>query len=171
MMKQLICMKAGSLKRCLMVLILSLVAFQGYANEAVPVAEDPELENRLNNLAENLRCLVCQNETLAASRADFANDMRREIREQMHMNKSDEEIVDFLVARYGDFILFNPPFKSITWLLWFGPFTLLLGGGAALIFYLRRRRIQIKEKDVPLTENQRLQAESLIKEMNKDQSI
>ena len=80
MMKELICMKIDLLKRCLIVIILSLVAFQGYANEAVPVAEDPELENRLNNLAENLRCLVCQNETLAASRADFANDMRREIR-------------------------------------------------------------------------------------------
>lgn len=171
MMKQLICMRVDSLKRCLMVIILSLVAFQGYANEAVPVAEDPELESRLNKLAENLRCLVCQNETLAASHADFAKDMRREIREQMRMNKSDEEIVDFLVARYGDFILFNPPFKSITWLLWLGPFTLFLGGGSALIFYLRRRRMRIKENEVPLTENQRLQAESLIKEMDKDQSI
>ncbi|MXS85971.1 cytochrome c-type biogenesis protein CcmH [Nitrosomonas sp. HPC101] len=169
MMKQRIWMKVGaSLKRCLMVIILSFVAFQGYANEAVPVAEDPELENRLNNLAENLRCLVCQNETLAASRADFANDMRREIREQMKMNKSDEEIVDFLVDRYGDFILFNPPFKPTTWLLWLGPFTLLLGGGLALIFYLRRRRIRIKESEVPLTASQRLQAESLIKEMDKD---
>lgn len=171
MMKQLICMRVDSLKRCLMVIILSLTAFQGYANEAPPVADDPELESRLNNLAENLRCLVCQNETLAASHADFAKDMRREIREQMRMNKSDEEIVDFLVARYGDFILFNPPFKSITWLLWLGPFTLFLGGGSALIFYLRRRRIRIKENEVPLTENQRLQAESLIKEMDKDQSI
>lgn len=169
MMKQRIWMKVGtSLKHCLMVIFLSFVAFQGYANEAIPVAEDPELESRLNNLAENLRCLVCQNETLAASRADFANDMRREIRDQMKMNKSDEEIVDFLVARYGDFILFNPPFKPTTWLLWLGPFTLLLGGGLALIFYLRRRRVRIKESEVPLTANQRLQAESLIKEMDKD---
>ncbi len=169
-MAQLINKKANSLKRYLMVLILSLFSLQGYANEAVPVAEDPELEKRLVNLAENLRCLVCQNESLAASRADFANDMRREIREQMRMNKSDDEIVEFLVARYGDFILFNPPFKSTTWFLWFGPFTLLLGGGAALVFYLRRRRIQINEKDQPLTESQRLQAESLIKEINKDQN-
>lgn len=164
-------MKFDLLRRCLVVIILSFVACQSYANEAVPVAEDPELENRLNNLAENLRCLVCQNETLAASRADFAVDMRREIREQMRMNKSDEEIVDFLVARYGDFILFNPPFKTVTWLLWLGPFTLLLGGSFALIFYLRRRRIQIEEKEVPLTEKQRLQAESLIKEIDKDQTI
>ncbi len=172
MIKRLIHTKISSLKYYLMVLILSCMSLQGYAaTEAVPVAEDPELEKRLVNLAENLRCLVCQNESLAASRADFANDMRREIREQMRMNKSDDEIVEFLVARYGDFILFNPPFKSTTWLLWFGPFTLFLGGGAALIFYLRRRRIQINEKDLPLTESQRLRAESLIKEMNKDQSV
>jgi len=172
MIKRLIHTKISSLKHYLMVLILSFMSLQAYAaTEAVPVAEDPELEKRLVDLAENLRCLVCQNESLAASRADFANDMRREIREQMRMNKSDEEIVEFLVARYGDFILFNPPFKSTTWLLWFGPFTLFLGGGAALIFYLRRRRIQINEKDLPLTESQRLRAESLIKEMNKDQNI
>ena len=172
MMKRLIDTKINSIRHYLIVFILSFMSFPGYAaTEAVPVAEDPELERRLINLAENLRCLVCQNESLAASRADFANDMRREIREQMRMDKSDDEIVEFLVARYGDFILFNPPFKSTTWLLWFGPFTLFLGGGAALIFYLRRRRIQINEKDLPLTESQRLQAESLIKEINKDQSV
>ena len=165
----LIRMSSNLFKYCLMVIILSFISFQGqvYANEAVPVAEDPELEKRLNNLAENLRCLVCQNETLAASRADFSNDMRREIREQMKMDKSDEEIVDFLVARYGDFILFNPPFKPTTWLLWLGPFTLLLGGGGALIFYLKYRT-RIKETETPLTEKQRLQAESLIEEMDKD---
>lgn len=171
MVMQLIHITIGSLRRYLVVLVLSFISFQGYASEAVPVAEDPVLEKRLVNLAENLRCLVCQNESLAASRADFANDMRREIREQMRMNKSDEEIVAFLVERYGDFILFNPPLKSTTWLLWFGPFTLFFIGGAALIFYLRRRRIQISEKELPLTENQRLQAESLIKDMDKDQSI
>ncbi|MDF0678615.1 MAG: cytochrome c-type biogenesis protein CcmH, partial [Nitrosomonas sp.] len=84
MMKRLIHIEISSLKRYLVVLILSFTSLQGYtATEAVPVAEDPELEKRLVNLAENLRCLVCQNESLAASRADFANDMRREIREQM----------------------------------------------------------------------------------------
>lgn len=171
MVTQLIHITINSLKRCFIVLILSLISLQGYASEAVPVAEDPVLEKRLVDLAENLRCLVCQNESLAASRADFANDMRREIREQMRMNKSDEEIVEFLVARYGDFILFNPPLKSTTWLLWFGPFALLLVGGAMLIFYLRRRRIQINAKELPLTESQRLQAESLIKDIDKDQNI
>jgi cytochrome c-type biogenesis protein CcmH len=158
-------------RRYAAVLMLSLISCASFASEAVPVAEDPELEKRLINLAENLRCLVCQNESLAGSRADFANDLRREIREQMQANKSDEEIIEFLVARYGDFVLYNPPLKSTTWLLWFGPFVLFLGGGSALVFYLRRRRSQVQEKESPLTESQRLRAESLIKEMNKDQSI
>ncbi len=158
-------------RRYIVMVILSLMSCAGFANEAVPVAEDPELEKRLVKLAENLRCLVCQNESLAGSRADFANDLRREIREQMKMNKSDEEIIEFLVARYGDFVLYNPPLKSTTWLLWFGPFVLFLGGGSALFLYLKRRRTRIKEKESPLTESQRLRAESLIQEMNKDQSI
>ena len=159
------------IKRYIAMIILLLMSCSVFANEAMPVAEDPELEKRLVHLAENLRCLVCQNESLASSHADFAKDMRREIREQMQINKSDEEIVEFLVARYGDFILFNPPLKSTTWLLWFGPFALFLIGGFTLIFYLRHRRIQVKGKDSPLTESQRLHAESLIQEMNKDQNI
>jgi cytochrome c-type biogenesis protein CcmH len=156
-------------RQCMVVLILSSVSCISFASEALPVAQDPVLEKRLVNLAENLRCLVCQNESLAGSRADFANDLRREIREQMQANKSDEEIIDFLVARYGDFVLYDPPLKPTTWLLWFGPFVLFLGGASALIFYLRRRRSQIKES--PLTESQRMQAELLIKEINKDQNV
>lgn len=148
-------------RRCIGILWLSLAALVCFANEAPPVAEDPVLEKRLINLAENLRCLVCQNESLAGSRADFANDLRREIREQMKANKSDEEIMDFLVARYGDFVLYDPPLKPTTWLLWFGPFVLFLGGVSALIVYLRRRRTQIKEP--PLSESQRMQAEHLLK--------
>jgi len=96
-------------------------------------------------LSEDLRCLVCQNETIAASRADFANDLRREIREQMQANKSDKEIVDFLVARYGDFVLYRPPMKSTTLFLWFGPFIFLLAGAVFLVFYLKRRRKHIEE--------------------------
>ena len=153
-------------RQLLVMLMLSFMAGLSMASEAVPVAEDPELEKRLVNLAENLRCLVCQNESLAGSRADFANDLRREIREKLRANKRDDEIIEFLVARYGDFVLYNPPLKSTTWLLWFGPFVLFLGGAVALMLYLRRRRSQITES--PLTEHQRLQAESLIKEINKD---
>jgi cytochrome c-type biogenesis protein CcmH len=133
-----------------------------WAKEAVPVAENPEIEQRMLALSEELRCLVCQNETIAASRADFANDLRREIREQISANKSDKEIIDFLVARYGDFVLYRPPVKSTTMFLWFGPFILLLAGAVVLVVYLKRRRKRIEEP--VLSEQQLKQAEALLKE-------
>jgi cytochrome c-type biogenesis protein CcmH len=133
-----------------------------WAKEAAPVAEDPEIEKRMTTLSEDLRCLVCQNETIAASRADFANDLRREIREQMQAKKSDKEIVDFLVARYGDFVLYRPPVKSTTLLLWFGPFIFLLGGAIALLVYLKQRRRQIQEPQ--LSDQELKHTEDLLKE-------
>lgn len=144
----------------LLALLLALTPV--WAKEAAPVAEDPEIERRMINLSEDLRCLVCQNETIAASRADFANDLRREIREQMQAKKSDKEIVDFLVARYGDFVLYRPPFKATTLLLWFGPFILLLGGAIALLVYLKQRRKQIQEPQ--LSDQELKHAEDLLKE-------
>lgn len=149
------------LKTALLLCLLLLAPFAG-AKEAAPVAEDPEIERRMVALSEDLRCLVCQNETIAASRADFANDLRREIREQMQANKSDKEIVDFLVARYGDFVLYRPPMKSTTLFLWFGPFIFLLAGAVFLVFYLKRRRKHIEEP--ALSEQQLRQAEALLKE-------
>ncbi|HVW64037.1 MAG TPA: cytochrome c-type biogenesis protein [Nitrosospira sp.] len=145
----------------LFALLFSLLPY-GWAKEAAPVAEDPEIERRMIALSEDLRCLVCQNESLAGSRADFANDLRREIREQMRANKSDKEIVDFLVARYGDFVLYRPPMKPTTILLWFGPFAFLLVGAVILVVYLKRRRKQIEEPT--LSEQQRKQAEALLEE-------
>jgi len=150
------------MKKIGLLLALMLLLPAAWAKEAVPVAENPELERRMLALSEDLRCLVCQNETIAASRADFANDLRREIREQMSANKSDKEIVDFLVARYGDFVLYRPPVKSSTMFLWFGPFIFLLGGAIVLVVYLKRRRKQIEEP--VLTEQQLKQAETLLKE-------
>ncbi|KIO48980.1 cytochrome C biogenesis protein CcmH [Nitrosospira sp. NpAV] len=144
----------------LLVLVLALPS--SWAKEAAPVAEDPEIERRMIHLSEDLRCLVCQNESLAGSRADFANDLRREIREQMRANKSDKEIIDFLVARYGDFVLYRPPVKSTTLFLWFGPFIFLAIGAVLLVVYLKRRRRQIE--DPVLSEHQREQAEALLKE-------
>ncbi|SCX57406.1 cytochrome c-type biogenesis protein [Nitrosospira sp. Nsp1] len=151
-----------SMKKLALLLALMLLVPYGWAKEAAPVAEDPEIERRMIALSEDLRCLVCQNESLAGSRADFANDLRREIREQMHANKSDKEIVDFLVARYGDFVLYRPPVKPSTMFLWFGPFIFLLIGAVLLVVYLKRRRNQIEEP--MLSEQQRQQAESLLKE-------
>lgn len=141
-------------------LTLLLPVQTGWSKEAIPVAEDPELEKRMIELSQDLRCLVCQNESLAGSRSDFANDLRREIREQLKAEKSNQEIIDFLVARYGDFVLYKPPVKSTTYFLWAGPFVFLLVGAIILYTYLKRRRKQID--DPVLSDQQRQQAEALL---------
>src|SRR6059058_5661394 len=144
-------------------LLISLVicfATVALAKEAKP-AEDPQIEQRMRALTEQLRCLVCQNETLADSRADLAEDLRKEIREQMKAGKSDREIIAFLTQRYGDFVLYKPPVKSTTYLLWFGPFILLFAGTGVLYRYLKRRRELIDEK--PLTVDERKRAEEILR--------
>jgi cytochrome c-type biogenesis protein CcmH len=110
------------------------------AKEALPNAEDPEIEQRMVRLAEDLRCLVCQNESLAGSHAELAEDLRREIRAQMKAGKNDKEVIAYLTERYGDFVLYRPPFKPVTYLLWLGPLLFLVIGGGAWIMTLRRRR-------------------------------
>ena len=122
----------------ILLLIMVMPAVAG-AKEAALMAEDPQIEARLMTLSANLRCLVCQNQALSASESDFANDVRHEIRLMMKEGKSDQQIIDFLVQRYGDFILFKPAVKSNTLLLWFGPLLLLLIGGTILLLVLRRR--------------------------------
>jgi len=97
------------------------------------------LDVRLKRLETELRCLVCQNQTLADSNAGLADDLRREVRALALAGKSDDDIKGYLVARYGDFVLYKPPVKPITWILWFGPFALLAGGGAIWWVVLRRR--------------------------------
>ncbi len=125
------------------------------AKEAQPVAADPVLEARVTKLAKELRCLQCQNETLADSRADFAEDIRSKIREQMRAGKSDQEIIAYLTDRYGKFILYNPPVDPTTYLLWFGPFVLLLAGLFVLFRYLKQRRDQIVEQPLSTAEHER----------------
>jgi len=136
-------------------------ALAAVAKEAQPAAEDPQLEERLAKLSAELRCLVCQNETLADSRADLAVDLRNQIREQMKAGKSDKEIVAFLTQRYGDFVLYRPPVKPQTYLLWFGPFLLLAFGLLFLFRYVRWRRQSIVEQ--PLSDDERRRAEELLK--------
>ena len=153
----------------LVLLLFLLIPMTGWSKEAVPVAEDPEVEKRMLTLTENLRCLVCQNETIADSRADFSNDIRREIREQIKANKTDPEIIQFLVDRYGDFVLYNPPMKATTILLWFGPAALLVFGLISLIMYLLRRRVQIEE--VSLSQAQLEKAEALLNEDKKGKNV
>src|SRR5438046_6988162 len=122
----------------LLLLLLSCMAFALATVAAQSAADDPAMEARLRNLSQELRCLVCQNETLADSRADLAEDLRKEIREQMQQGKSDQEIIAFLTQRYGDFVLYKPPVKATTYLLWFGPFVLLIAGTLVLFRFLRR---------------------------------
>jgi len=142
-------------------LILALQsALTAHAAEAVALADDPVVEQRLIVIAEELRCLVCQNESLAGSRAELAMDLRREVRTLIKAGKSDAEIKEFLVSRYGDFVLYKPPVKPITWLLWFGPLLLLFG---AVIFLLRIIRASQKETDQPkLDDAQRAKAQALL---------
>jgi cytochrome c-type biogenesis protein CcmH len=143
------------------VFLVCLVAVSAIAKEAQPLADDPVLEARVKKLAKELRCLVCQNETLADSRADLAEDLRREIREQMRAGKSDKEIIDFLTARYGKFVLYRPPVDPTTYLLWFGPFLLLIGGLILLFRYVKQRRELIVEQ--PLSADERRRVEALLK--------
>jgi cytochrome c-type biogenesis protein CcmH len=115
------------------------------AEEAKPLAENQQAEARLKALALELRCLVCQNQTLADSSAPLAEDLRREVREMIAKNMTDQEIIDFLVARYGDFVLYRPPLKATTTLLWLGPFLLLVVGGITLAVALRRRAKKVND--------------------------
>lgn len=110
------------------------------AREAAPTAADPALEARVMALADELRCVVCQNETLAASQADLARDLRAQIRLQLQQGRSDQEVLDFMVERYGQFVLYRPPLQISTLVLWVGPFLLLAIALAWWIGSARRRR-------------------------------
>ena len=142
-------------------LLLLLLVLPAYAKEAAPAAPDPALDQRVMRLTAELRCLVCQNQSLADSHADLAIDLKNQVRSQMLAGKSDAEIREYMVARYGDFVLYRPPLKPTTALLWAGPFVLLAGGGLALGFYLRRRRERVAESE--LTPEQRVHAEALLR--------
>lgn len=154
--------------RRLVFALLCLMPLFVYAGEAKDLAADPVIEKRMIGLAENLRCLVCQNESLASSHAELAEDLRREVREQISKGKSDQEIVEYLVARYGDFVLYKPPVKSYTVLLWFGPFALLLAGIGLLVFQLRKRRQSVPE--VALSEEAQARADSLLNNEKENQA-
>jgi cytochrome c-type biogenesis protein CcmH len=109
------------------------------AKEAPTVAADPALEKRVLALTEELRCLVCQNQTIADSHADLAVDLKNQVREKLAQGMSDQEVKNYMVERYGDFVLYRPPVKSTTWFLWFGPFLLLVLGMAFLLRNLAKR--------------------------------
>lgn len=133
---------------------VALLACMAMLAQAGQTARDQELLDREMALAAQLRCVVCQNQTVAESRAPMAEDMRREIRNQLEQGHSNEQVINFFEQRYGSFVRYNPPWKPSTWLLWSAPFLAALGGFVLLHRTLRRRRMQ----DAPLTPEQRERA-------------
>jgi cytochrome c-type biogenesis protein CcmH len=127
------------LRILLSALLGAALAFGAVAKEATPTAEDPALEAKLQDIAVELRCLVCQNQTIADSNADLAVDLRNQVRQMLREGKSQREIIDYMTARYGDFVLYRPPVKGTTMLLWFGPVLALFAGVTVLVLVLRRR--------------------------------
>lgn len=132
------------LVKFLALMLMLLAGNAACGREAAPAAEDPALEQRMMALTGELRCLVCQNQTIADSNAGLAVDLRNEVREKMKQGMSDRAIIDFMVARYGDFVLYRPPFKATTLFLWLGPLILLAAGLATLFFRLRRDAAEIQ---------------------------
>ena len=145
-------------RACALVMLLAPAAW-ALAKEAAPAAQDPVLEHRVMAIAAELRCLVCQNQTIADSNAELAADLRNQVREKVRQGQSDGEIIDFMVARYGDFVLYRPPFKATTFLLWLGPLLLLAAGLGVLFRRLARPRVQ---GDPELTAAERERARNLL---------
>jgi cytochrome c-type biogenesis protein CcmH len=154
------------MKRLIALLLLALAFGAAWAKEAAPLAEDPAVEQRLIAISEEMRCLVCQNESLAGSRSDLANDLRRELRTLIKQGKTDAEIREFMVERYGDFVLYRPPVKPETYLLWAGPFLLMIVAVAVLLMYLRRRNRSV-DHEPQLTSDEARRAEALLREGEK----
>jgi cytochrome c-type biogenesis protein CcmH len=148
--------------KCICIFLMGLCIGLANAGEASPMAEDPVVEARLVHISQEIRCLVCQNESLSSSRAELADDLRREVRDLIRTNKSDQEIKDFLVSRYGDFVLYRPEVKPLTWVLWFGPFVVLLMAAIFMGVYLRQRRATVKPH--VLSEAERARVEQLLKD-------
>lgn len=136
--------------------------------EAPPVSPDPELERRVMAIGEELRCLVCQNQTIADSHAELATDLKNMVRQMLKSGKTDREIKEFMVQRYGDFVLYRPPMKTTTWMLWVGPFLLLLGGLGILLFKLRLRTQRVV--DEPMVTEQHARARALLAPATNNQS-
>lgn len=147
------------MRKLIAVALLVFSCAFAFAGEAQHIGEDPILEAKVQALAEVLRCLVCQNQNLADSHADLAMDLKNQVREMLRQGKTEKEVIDYMVERYGDFVLYRPPLKTTTWLLWGGPFMLFFGGLGGLFYFLRRRRAQI---EAPLDDAQRTAAARLL---------
>ncbi len=141
---------------------IAMMAATAWAVEPGEVLKDPALEARARTLSSEIRCLVCQNQSIDESDADLARDMRRLVRERLGAGDSDRAIRDYLIKRYGDFVMLRPPVKRSTWLLWFGPGLVLLGAAGAMVVYFRRRRQT--PTAVALAEDERARIDALLAE-------
>jgi cytochrome c-type biogenesis protein CcmH len=144
--------------RVVLLWCLVCAVLTAYAQGPQPMPQDPVANKRAMLLAEELRCLVCQNQTIADSNAELAVDLRRQIREQIAKGRSDGQIIDFMVERYGDFVLYRPPLKATTALLWFGPPLLLVLGLLFLFFYLKSRRARVEHQQLSASDRQAARA-------------
>jgi cytochrome c-type biogenesis protein CcmH len=151
------------LKTLLVVALLALSPL-AHATVAPSTVDDPVLEKRVTKIAEELRCLVCQNQTIADSHAELAIDLKNQVRDMLRQGKSESEIKDYMVQRYGDFVLYRPPVKGTTWLLWLGPFALLLGGLIVLIVKLRQRARRVATAEAGMSEEQHRKAAAMLGE-------
>jgi len=140
--------------------VIALLPLATLAADAIPTEQDPVAAARAVRISEQLRCLVCQNQTIADSNAELARDLRREVREQIAAGKSDDDIIAFMTGRYGDFVLYKPPLKPATLLLWGGPALLMALGFFALARTLRRRRAETQ--GAPLSAQEHEQAQELL---------
>ena len=159
---------ALALRQLLLALLFATGFHSALAAEgmAQPVG-DPVIEARVNKLAEELRCLTCMGQSIADSQSSFSTDMKREIREMVRTGKNDKEIIEFMVQRYGDFVLYRPPVKSTTWLLWGGPFLFLILSLAYLVVKLRKRGTQVATE---LTESEHQQAAQMLGKRESDRT-
>jgi cytochrome c-type biogenesis protein CcmH len=144
-------------------LLAGMLAHAQAATSPDEILADPVLEQRARGLAKQLRCLVCQNQSIDDSDAELAHDLRALVREQLQAGASDQEILAFLTARYGDFVLLKPPVEPATWGLWFGPLALLLVAGAGIVVYLRRRP-SAAAASAPLSAEERARLDALMAE-------
>lgn len=148
-------------------LVFTIASVAG-AVEPSEVLKDPALEARARELSKDIRCLVCQNQSIDDSNADLARDLRVLVRERLTAGDSDEQVFDFLVKRYGDFVLLKPPVKGSTYLLWYGPIVIFVLGALGLIVYFRRRRPSPAMQTAALSEDEQRRVEALLKSQNED---
>lgn len=137
----------NSLSKWILLLSVFLVSPVLLAKEAVPMSMDPALEKKVNQISSELRCLVCQNQTIADSHAELAIDLKNQVREMVKTGQTQDQIVDYMVQRYGDFVRYRPAFKTTTMLLWAGPFLFLLVGLTMLVINLRKRTTTVKDDE------------------------